>query len=266
LEALGSEYLRATEAITAAFLVSARVLLELKELIDPDIEEKYKVAEEAVRITRLAKIKLSEEITRHDSIIETAEKEILRLISYETEVEATEEIIKTFQGESSQWSYLVDACSKDGLRALEIEGVAPVITGYANDMLTSTFGPSHTVRFETQDENGKEVLDIVIIREDGSETLLSNGSGGEQVWILKSLRLAQTLISQEKSGRHFQTALMDEEDGALSNKNAIKFISLYKTLMKMADMESCYFISHRPDAINLADNRIILAKGGIKIT
>jgi ABC-type lipoprotein export system ATPase subunit len=132
-------------------------------------------------------------------------------------------------------------------------------------MLTGTFGPNHSVRFETQDEDGREVLDIVVISGDGSETLLSNLSGGERVWILKALRLAQTLISQQKSGRHFETALMDEEDGALSNDNAIRFISLYGTLMKMAQMDACYFISHRPDAINMADHRIKFKQGGIAV-
>jgi DNA repair exonuclease SbcCD ATPase subunit len=148
---------------------------------------------------------------------------------------------------------------------LEIEGVAPIITGYANDMLAGTFGPNHSVRFETQDEKGKEVLDIVVISGDGSETLLSNLSGGERVWILKALRLAQTLISQEKSRRHFQTALMDEEDGALSNENAVRFISLYRTLMEMADMDACYYISHRPDAIHLADHRVKFKEGGLTV-
>ena len=197
--------------------------------------------------------------------IEKAEKAIEGLKEIERNIKGLDSLTIRFRDQAGQWSYLEEACSKDGLRALEIEGVAPVITGHANDMLSGTFGPNNSVRFETQDENGKEVLDIVVIGDDGSETLLTNLSGGERVWILKALRLAQTLISQEKSGRHFETALMDEEDGALSNENAIRFIGLYRKLMEIAKMNACYYISHRPDAIHLADHRIKFKEGGLQV-
>jgi exonuclease SbcC len=169
------------------------------------------------------------------------------------------------KSERTQWDYLTGACSKDGMRALEIEAVAPVLTQYANDMLTDTFGPTHTVRFETQDEEGREVLQIIVISSDGSETPLEFKSGGERVWILKALRLAQTLISQEKSGRHFQASLMDEEDGALSLKNALKFIKLYRTFIKTAKMDLCFYISHRPEAVAMADSIIKFGKGGLSL-
>ena len=99
----------------------------------------------------------------------------------------------------TNWDYLRIACSKDGMRAHEIEAVAPMITKNSNDLLSLTFGPNFSVRFETQDEDGREVLNIIVISADGSETPLQVKSGGEKVWILKALRLAQTLISQEKA-------------------------------------------------------------------
>jgi len=169
------------------------------------------------------------------------------------------------RSEQGQWDYLSRACSKDGMRALEIEAVAPVITQHANDMLTGTYGPIHTVRFETQDEDGKEILRIIVISSDGSETPLEYLSGGERVWILKALHLSQTLISQEKSGRHFQTSLMDEEDGAFSLKNALKFIQLYRTFIKTANMDRCFYISHRPEAVAMADAIMKFEKGGVSI-
>lgn len=168
--------------------------------------------------------------------------------------------------EVADWSYLKAACGKDGLRNLEISSVAPVISGYANDLLTSTFGPAFTVKFRTQDEESmREVFDILVIGEDGSETLLDELSGGERVWILKALRLALTLISKEKGGIDFQTALSDEEDGALDVENAKNFIRLYRSFMAEGNFEDCYFISHKPQAIAMADHIMQFQNGGISI-
>jgi exonuclease SbcC len=165
----------------------------------------------------------------------------------------------------SNWLYLKNAFSKDGLRALEIDSVAPSITGYANSLLNETFGPMFSVRFRTQDDAGKECLDIIVIRDDGTEVLLDNLSGGEKVWNLKALRLAMTLISKEKSGKNYKSLFCDEEDGALSKDNAIQFINLYRSVMSLAGMDTCYYISHKPEALELADHRLIFGKGGIVI-
>lgn len=179
---------------------------------------------------------------------------------------ATLEIEKQLiKKEISDWQYLKNACSKDGLRALEIDSVSPIITGYANDLLNSSFGPDYTVKFRTLDENGKECLDILAIRNDGSEVLLDNLSGGEKVWSLKALRQAMTLLSKEKSGRNFLTALADEEDGALNMENAINFVSMYRSFMASGGFTTCFFITHRKECVALADHVLTFLKGGIKI-
>ena len=165
----------------------------------------------------------------------------------------------------ADWTYLKNACSKDGLRALEIDSVAPIISGYANDILCGTFGPSHTVKLRTQDENNKEILDVISIREDGSEVNIENLSGGEQVWSLKALRLAMLLISKEKSGRDFKTIFCDENDGALSTDKAINFTQMYRSLMKIAGIENCFFISHKGETIALADHVMKFGNGGVLI-
>jgi exonuclease SbcC len=179
-----------------------------------------------------------------------------------SKVEAAQGIVT---GELVQWEYLKAACGKKGLQALEIDGVSPVIEQYANDLLISTFGPMNTIRFETQDEDLKEVLNIIVMDPDGTETMLENKSGGEAVWILKSLRLALTLLSKEKGGRDFRTVLMDEEDGALSPANAVKFIGLYRSMMDIGGFDTCFYISHKQEAVNLANHRLIFSEKGIDI-
>src|SRR4030042_151696 len=41
----------------------------------------------------------------------------------------------------ADWTYLKNSCGKNGLQAMEIDGAAPLITGYANDLLSQAFGP-----------------------------------------------------------------------------------------------------------------------------
>lgn len=167
----------------------------------------------------------------------------------------------------SKWRYLQNACGKDGLRALEIDGTAPLISAYANDLLTATFGTGQTIGFRTQNEDGKEVLDIVAYRDgDAAEgTLIDKLSGGERVWSLKALRLALTLVSKMKSTRNFQTAFSDEEDGALDAENAQSFINMYRAFMDAGGFESIIYITHRDECKALADHIIRLSGKGIEI-
>jgi len=209
---------------------------------------------------------------RYVSHIDQAEKKITEITQMKQRIEdhkaVKAEAIKQklkVTAEVSEWSYLKTACGKKGLQALEIDAVSPTIEAYANDLLISTFGPGNTIRFETQDPDGKEVLNIVVMDPDGSETLLENKSGGEAVWILKALRLALTLLSKEKSGRDFETVLMDEEDGALSPANAVKFIGLYRSMMDIGGFDDCFYISHKQEAVGLANHRLIFGDNGIQI-
>ena len=152
------------------------------------------------------------------------------------------------------------------MRALEIDSVAPVVTGYANDLLLSTFGPLYTVKFRTQDEEtDREIFDILVIREDGDEVLLDNLSGGEKVWSLKALQLAMAQISKEKSGKNFLCAFADEDDGALDVENALNFIRLYRSFLPPGGFNDFYFISHKPECVSMADHVVEFGDGGVKI-
>ncbi|OGP87159.1 MAG: hypothetical protein A2031_08105 [Deltaproteobacteria bacterium RBG_19FT_COMBO_43_11] len=161
----------------------------------------------------------------------------------------------------ADWTYLKNSCGKNGLQAMEIDGAAPLITGYANDLLSQAFGSLYAVKFLTQDEDGKECLDIITIGEDGEEILLDNLSGGQKVWCLMALRLAMTLLSKEKGGRNFETAFFDEMDGALDPENAVNFINLYKSFMEIGKFTAVAFISHKPECRSLADHVLMFEAG-----
>jgi len=170
--------------------------------------------------------------------------------------------------EQSEWRYLQLACGKDGLRALEIDSVAPVITGEANKLLLSSFGPRSTVKLRTLDDQGRECLDIEVTDEDGDKVLLSNRSGGQQVWVLKALRLGMAVISQEKSGLDFRTMFADEEAGKLDVKeeteSALKFIQLYRSLITRNKVDDVVYITHKPECVAMADH--VVRFNGAEVT
>jgi exonuclease SbcC len=205
-------------------------------------------------------------MARLEAAISVTGKEIAAKADVEGKISALIAEHGKATGETAEWLYLKNACSKDGLRALEIDSVAPIISGYANDLLTQTFGPQYAIKLRTQDEEtGKEVLDILTIRDDGSEVLLDNLSGGERVWSLKAMRLAMTLISKEKSGKSFTSFFADEEDGSLDGENAQNFIGLYRAFMKAGGFDTGFFISHKPECVAMADHVMIFGNGKIVI-
>ena len=205
-------------------------------------------------------------VARLEAAISVIGKEIAAKADVEGKISALIAEHGKVTGETAEWLYLKNACSKDGLRALEIDSVAPIISGYANDLLTQTFGPQYAIKLRTQDEEtGKEVLDILTIRDDGSEVLLDNLSGGERVWSLKAMRLAMTLISKEKSGKSFTSFFADEEDGSLDGENAQNFIGLYRAFMKAGGFDTGFFISHKPECVAMADHVLTFGNGKIVI-
>ncbi|WP_022667895.1 AAA family ATPase [Desulfospira joergensenii] len=241
-------------------------LAEVRSKIDEKVAQKILDARAILESRDLEKDNLARKIKAEDENIAVLKQRLEEKAGIEKELARAQDELGRVTVESSQWLYLQNACGKSGLQALEIDGVAPLITGYANDLLTSSFGPNFSVRLITQDpETGKEVLDIVVIRGDGSETSLENLSGGEKVWILKSQRLAMTLVSKEKSGLNFQTILCDEEDGPLDSEKAMSFVGLYKAILEVGGFNDCFFISHNPDVVAMADHWINFSENGILI-
>lgn len=165
--------------------------------------------------------------------------------------------------ELSEWQYLREACGKDGLRALEIDLVAPSIAADANTLLERAMGSWAMVDFRTQDESGKEVLEPRVIDGDGDNVLIANRSGGQQVWALKALRLAMTLVSKQKSGTNYQTGYADEDEAGLDNETAIAYTKLYREFMQLGRFKKFLFISHKPGCVSLADHIISLEAGKI---
>lgn len=167
--------------------------------------------------------------------------------------------------EINEWTYLQNACGKKGIQALEIDAMAPKIAANANTILLKTFGASFTIKFKTLDDEGKEILTIVVIKENGKEVKLDNISGGQKVWILQALRLGVTLINQEKSEVSFPIGFADELDGPLDVDNAVDFVQMYRAFMEAGGFELFLFISHKIECQTLAEHVVRFGDGKIVI-
>lgn len=236
-------------------------LINIKQQIDNDIELRFIQVENSIGALDKQLPETEKNLNEARANIMKLEAELASMASVEKELKAANDEKSRLQQDIADWTYLKNACGKNGLQAMEIDGAAPIITNFANDLLTQAFGPLFAVKFRTINEEGKECLDIIVISDDGEEILLDNLSGGQRVWVLMALRLAMTLLSKEKSGRNFETFYADELDGALDPGNALNFVNMYRSFMKAGGFKDGYFISHKPSCRALADNNLMFEAG-----
>lgn len=229
--------------------------------IDDDIDSRISAVNGGIKNTDNGLSVKETEINSTRANIMKLEAELTYMAAVEKELKEASDEKARLQQDISEWTYIKNSCGKNGLQAMEIDGAAPIITGFANDLLTQAFGPIFTVKFRTINDDGKECLDIIVISDDGEEILLDNLSGGQRVWVLMALRLAMTLLSKEKSGRNFETFYADELDGALDPENALNFVNMYRSFMKAGGFKDGYFISHKPSCRALADNGLMFSPG-----
>ena len=179
-----------------------------------------------------------------------------------TEIETRISMLSTHQRD---WSSIQSFCGPDKIQALEIDAAAPIVTQTANDLLRSCFGDQFSIRFQTV-KDGKEVFDILVYDQTvGEEKNLKDISGGEEVWILKALRLALVLLTKEKSGRVYLTLFGDEEDGKLALENRLAYLEMYRRMLNLGNFQTCFLVSHTPELIEACDRKMYFRRGGIDI-
>ena len=231
--------------------------------IDPFVNDTLAAAQQ--EITEIETVKLpalDKEIQAARETIAILQAELLKIEAAEKELKEVGEQKESLTLNISRWGYLQNACGKNGLQALEIDGAAPLISERANKLLHMGFGPQSSIRIDTQDEEGKECLEIKILSEDGEDSLKQK-SGGEKVWLLHPIRLAMTLLSKEKSGREWDYSCFDEKDDGLNVKGgaAANFMQMYRPFMEMGGLKQVFFISHKEVCFGYADHVLHFERG-----
>jgi len=239
-------------------------LNKAEESIDEDVvfqRDKLKTEIEGIQNTVN---ETGEKIAQVDANLNSLKNEIAEAEKSQEEIKSLSERVKFLESEQSDWIFLGRICGKDNLQALEIDAVAPTVTGYANSLLSACYGSRFNITFQTVNEKGNETFDVIIndIKQE-RPVLIENVSGGEEVWILKALRLAVTLMMKSRSGRRFQTLYSDEEDGALNPTKREPYVQMYRKAMEIGGFEVAYLITHSPEVIQLCDSIMRFGEGGI---
>lgn len=206
-----------------------------------------------------------------------ANEMLVGMLNTQEKLERKEEIIKKLSDlESSlsvlernivDFNFLVKAFDRTGIPVLKLENSASEITVLANELLRF-FDNDFSIAFETtrltkDKKKLKEVFDINVIDDEG-ECELKNKSGGESVWIETSIQLALGILLR-KQGRVLETSFLDEQDGALDMENALNYRRMIESAHKLSGVYHTIIITHRPELIDLIEQKIILGATGISL-
>jgi DNA repair protein SbcC/Rad50 len=168
---------------------------------------------------------------------------------------------KRLEDEIATWTLLSEGLK--GVIYLSIEDAGPAIAATANSLLTEAYGPRFTVRIVTQRQqaNGRIVEDFDISVIDGwrnKESSILMKSKGESVWMDKALTDAVAIHHQDVAGVHFGTVFADEVEDGLTAERKLRFYAMDRAALALGGHKRKYFISHNPEAWEMADHVIDL--------
>jgi DNA repair exonuclease SbcCD ATPase subunit len=170
----------------------------------------------------------------------------------------------------ADWTLLTKAFSASGIPALLIDQALPEIGALATELLRECFGEEvFTIALTTQRESADgakllETLDVVVRR--GAETIDAVLlSGGEAVLVSEALSLALALYTATRSGRRIQTLLRDEVSAPLDVDRAPAYVRMLRRAATLGSFRHVLFVSHQPTCLELADARLEVRDGRVRV-
>lgn len=176
--------------------------------------------------------------------------------------------LQALDTELVEWQLLQKALGRDGLPDLEIDQAGPGISATTNQLLSACFSSRFSVELVTQvaraDGKGlkEEFTVLVTDNENGCAVRdIRDLSGGEQVIVAEALMNAVALYVHERSQTPMRTIFRDETTGPLNKDNTQRYIQMLRKVLELGGIHQILFISHDPDAFNLADAQIRIEGG-----
>ena len=173
--------------------------------------------------------------------------------------------------EYSDWIKLSEDLGQKGLQAYEIDAVGPELTELVNDLLRTCVGSRWSVSIETSkpSADGKKDLETcdvkVLDAERGRDAKAETLSGGERVIVGEAIALALSMLACRRSGVVGATLVRDETGAALDPENAKSYVSMLRRAAEIVGANQVLFVSHNPDVQELADARIVVADGKLRV-
>jgi exonuclease SbcC len=258
------------ESSKKAALAQEEVCSKLKDSLDEDLSLSIaaKVEEKDGLETTISG--LGEELQESNATKAVIDSDLGAVATAKTTSAAIKARICSYEKEMANWMVLQQACSNNGIIALEIDDAGPSIAALANKLLASCYGTRFSVRIETQGKKAdgtlKEDFDITVFdSENGKDKSIKDMSGGEVTWIEDAITKAICLYRMERSDMVFDTIFTDEKDGSLDEQKKNEFFAIKKQMLTIGHHKQEFFITQTPDLQEQADARILISSGEIRL-
>lgn len=219
------------------------------------------------------------------NVVETLDRELRSIEAAiavkETQLSEAEASEKRTQGlvterrrcedDLADWIRLAEDLGRDGLQALEIDAAGPELTELVNDLLRTCVGSRWTVSIEASriSSDGKKTLEGCEVRvldtERGREGTAESLSGGESVLVGEAVSLALCMLACRRSGVEGPTLVRDESGAALDPTNARAYIAMLRRAAEIVGASHVLFVSHSAEVQELADARIEVSGGKVRV-
>lgn len=242
--------------------------IELDRL--PFLEDEVRTAQQAENEAAQQRRYAQQDVTAVAHELGGIESQFQTAAAAEDEAERLEAQLGPLVDDVADWDLLAKAFGSAGIPALLIDQALPEIGRLATELLRECFGESvFSIALTTQRENAAgdrllETLDVVVSR--GAEPLdAALLSGGESVLVSEALSLALALYNATRSGRRFQTLLRDEVSAPLDIDRAPAYARMLRRAVALGGFRHVVFVSHQPACHELADARIVVQGGAVKV-
>jgi len=241
---------------------------ELMNQIDKEADDVFKDINIDLEVTRERYIEADKELTRIQANIRGLEKQIDEILEKIVDLGYLRDAVGDKQKNLEEWQYLHRACGPDGIQALELDAMGPGIADVANSILESAYGARFQIEFRTTRIGGsgsktKQIEDFQIVvhdSKDGSEQLLETLSGGESVWVKRSIYDAFGIIRARKTGTKFLTVMQDEADGALDPDARMNYFRMLEKAHQEAGRFHTIVITQSEAAREMIGQRIEMSE------
>lgn len=185
------------------------------------------------------------------------ERELARLEQQKGEQAAKAARREEVGKEEAVYNRLAEAFGKKGVQALMVEAALPELEEEADALLKRLTEGRMALRFETQDAEGREILDIKISDELGTRSY-EMYSGGEAFRINFALRVALSKLLARRSGSPMRLLIMDEGFGTQDTSGRERLIEAINAVSP--EFDTIIAITHLEEIKELFPVRIELTK------
>lgn len=208
--------------------------------------------------------------------LDGAERDLERrrqeLAARRAELADVERRIRLLDTELLDWQLLAKALGRDGLPVLEIDAAGPTVTAFANDLLSSCFGPRFSLELVTQEVKAsgkgvKEAFEIKVFDNErgGDARDIGDLSGGEQIIVGEALANAISLFVNQRNGSAIRTCWRDETTGPLDAENAARYVPMLRRLRELGGFHQILFVSHNSESAAMADAQLVFDDGRVTV-